>query len=150
MSILVVSNRPNISNSQWFAGPEMLEAYLKLHPEFDTLLFPFWSWKVEAWMLRTYRCYGLHTGPLLEKRGRGGSPINNLKALGIKWTTLCAFVMSDVFDGGSVKVAIPINVEPPKDEIIKLIDVLIPPIVSYLMQDNSAVPELFKRLPDAG
>src|SRR6185295_7474193 len=87
MRPLVISNR-RIENAEYFQNPEALETYLKLMPEFDTLVFVFWSWKVEKWMLDTYKCYGFHTGPLLERKGKGGSPIENLQALGVTWTTL--------------------------------------------------------------
>ena len=142
---LVVSNRPNLSNTSYFKSPVELEAFLKLHYEISTLIFAFWGWKVENWMLHTYKCFGLHTGPLLEGKGRGGSPIDNLQALGVFITTLCAFEMTDVIDGGRVKVAIPIRIDCTKESVISRINDHLPLITEYLATVQPDIPERFNR-----
>ncbi len=147
MSHLVISNR-KIDNAEYFKNPEELEIYLRVNPK-DVLVFVFWSWIVPKWMLDTYKCYGLHTGPLLEGRGKGGSPIDNLKALNIPITTVCAFEMTADLDGGRVRVAVPLRLKYPKQVLINDIDRMLPDIVDYLMVDNAVVPEKFTRLPDA-
>lgn len=148
MALLVVSNRV-IENAQWFSGPEQLEHYLSTRDDIDNLLFPFWSWKVPNSMLKKYKCYGVHCGPLLEGRGRGGSPIDNLKTLGVKYTTLCIFEMNERFDEGRVRVAIPIDITQPKEYIIGWIDGVLPRVVDYLLEPYEHIPEKFKRLPNA-
>jgi methionyl-tRNA formyltransferase len=146
MTHLVISNR-RIANATYFRSPEELETYLKLvRPE--ALIFAFWSWIVSPWMLDTYKCYGLHTGPLLEGRGRGGSPIENLKALGVTWTTLCAFEMDRGIDTGRVKLAIPFNINASKEFLIKCIDEALPGIVGYLTAKQPEIPAYFKRITD--
>lgn len=142
---LVVSNR-EVEYTTYFKSPEELEAYLKLHPKVDTLIFSFWSWIVPNWMLETYKCYGLHTGPLLEGKGRGGSPIDNLQRLGVKITTLCAFEMNEKIDGGRVVLAIPLYINVKKDHVIWRITQLLPLIVSYITAKQPEIPEKFERV----
>src|SRR5688572_29169025 len=113
-SLLVVSNRKEVENATYFKNPEELEAYLKLNREINSVLFTFWSWIVQPWFLNTYKCYGTHTGPLLEGVGRGGSPIENLQLLGVKVTTVCVFHMDEGVDTGRVMLAIPIRIDQPK------------------------------------
>lgn len=140
---LVISNR-QISNAHYFSHPEDLENYLKDHKH-SNLLFVFWSWIVPGWMLERYNCYGCHTGPLLEKKGRGGSPIKNLQRLGINITTLCVFKMTEILDGGPVKLAIPMWINKPMQAIEWYIDCQIPHIVAYLETSIAHIPEIFKR-----
>lgn len=147
MSHLVISNR-KIDNAQYFKNQAELEAYLKINPR-EVLLFAFWSEIVPKWMLETFKCYGLHTGPLLEGKGKGGSPIDNLKALGVGITTLCAFEMTEKIDEGRVRVAIPIRLHYPKSVLVNDIAALIPNIIAYLVTDHSSIPERFKRLENA-
>ena len=145
---LVISNRKGVFNATYFKDPIELEAYLKIQRpgSVDTLIFAFWGWKVENWMLNTYRCFGLHTGPLLEGKGRGGSPIDNLQALGVFITTLCAFEMTDVIDGGRVKVAIPIRIDCTKESVISRINDHLPLITEYLAAVQPDIPERFNRI----
>lgn len=144
-SYLVISNRKNVDNAAYFKSPAELEAYLKLNPK-AVLIFAFWSWIVPKWMLDTFKCYGLHTGPLLEGKGKGGSPIDNLKKLGVTWTTLCAFEMNEKIDGGRVVVAIPLRITDPTEYIVGWIDGVLPRIVKYLTTVQPEIPERFQRL----
>lgn len=144
---LVISNR-KIDNAAYFQNPDELEVYLRINPR-ATLIFAFWSWIVPKWMLETYKCYGFHTGPLLEGKGKGGSPIDNLKELGVKITTLCAFEMTEGIDEGRVRVAIPLRLHYPKSVLIQDIVSHIPIIVDYLLADQTAIPERFQRLENA-
>jgi hypothetical protein len=143
---LVVSRTGGFGNAAHFDNPQALSDYLAAHPEVKTIVFVIWSWKVPPEMLKKYRCIGMHTGPLLEGKGRGGSPIRNLQALGVKWATLCAFEMTEKFDEGQVKVAIPIDLE---GQIIRQIDAYIPCIISYLTQVAPEIPAVFKRIKSA-
>lgn len=146
MNLLVVSNR-HITNAEYFSSPEELEYCLSKRPKIDTLLFAFWSWKVTPQMLRKYKCYGMHTGFLTIGKGKGGSPIDNLIKLDIRWAQLNVFEMNENFDDGKVILAIPIHISPSKDMMIQRIDqVYMPSIMRYLEQDISNVPERFKRI----
>lgn len=140
MRHLVVSNRP-LPGLDYFPTPEDLRAFLVYH-EIDALIFVFWSWIVPKEMLSKYKCYGFHTGPLLEGVGRGGNPIGNLKQLGVKITTLCAFEMTEKIDGGKVKVAIPIRLD---EYVVECILGYVPMIVQYLITEQPLIPEFFKR-----
>lgn len=145
-NFLVVSNR-RITNAEYFLNPEGLEWWLGFHPEIDTLLFAFWSWKVPDSMLAKYKCYGMHTGFLLDGKGKGGSPIDNLQRLGIEWAALNVFEMNSEFDNGRVRLAIPLELaKRPIFDIVAEIDGLLPSIVQFLRQDISTVPERFKRI----
>ncbi len=145
---LVVSNR-EVENTTYFQHSGILWDYLDKHPEVDTLIFAFWSWIVPAYILERYKVYGLHTGPLLEGKGKGGSPIDNLKALGVKITTLCAFEMTAEIDGGRVLLAMPLYLNCPKDLIIYRISQRLPMITDYITTKQPEIPETFKRLSDA-
>lgn len=147
MDYLIVSNR-HIDNGVFFESPASLELYLSQNPV-KTLIFAFWSHKVSKEMLDTYQCFGLHIGPLLEGKGRGGSPIENLKALNVYVTTLCAFDMTEELDGGHVRLAIPIFINVAKAEIVKFVDSMLPYIVAYLVTVQPDIPEVFKRLKAA-
>jgi methionyl-tRNA formyltransferase len=147
LKLLVVSNRL-IENASYFKNPEELERGLRDHLDPEAILFAFWSWKVPDWMLQRYKCYGLHTGPLLDGKGKGGSPIDNLKALGVEITTLCAFDMNSEFDGGKIRLAMPLYINVSKDHVIYRISQMLPVIVEYLTAKQPEIPEHFKRLPN--
>lgn len=142
-SSLIVSNRLT-PHTQYFQDPYELESYLEKN-DISKILFVFWSFKVSKVILERYKCYGMHTGPLLEGKGRGGDPIGNLKRLGVKLTTVCAFEMTEKIDAGKVKIAIPIYIDGTKEEIIKTIDSRVPEIAEYLFTDQPEIPELFTR-----
>lgn len=143
--LLVVSNREEVRNAHYFKNPEALDSFLNAFPEHSALLFAFWSWVVPPWRLQTRKCWGLHTGPLLEGRGRGGDPIGNLKKLGVSWTTLCAFEMDEGIDTGRVKLALPLYIGGEEPIIVKKIDSLLPDIKDYLTAHQPEIPAFFKR-----
>ena len=146
---MVIANR-HIENATFIENPEELELELAASPEIDALLFAFWSWKVPNSMLAEYKCFGMHTGFLLYNKGKGGTPIDNLKKLGIEWAALNVFEMNEIFDSGHVRLAIPIKLDRSKEDIVKFIDMCIPEIYCFLQQDISQVPERFQRLKNAG
>ena len=150
MSHLVISNR-KIKNATYFKDPSELTVFLEKEENghLEVLIFAFWSWIVPPWILDSYKCYGFHTGPLLEGKGRGGSPIDNLIKLGVNFTTLCVFKMNEVIDGGQVVLAIPVSLTQGKDFLIGWIDGFLPRIVDYLTEDRPEIPEKFRRLQDA-
>lgn len=144
-NILIVSNRHTL-NTQYFNDPDALYDFLLASNDIETIVFVFWSWKVPNWVLIEYKCFGMHTGPLLEGKGKGGTPIENLKNLGVRITTLCAFEMNDTLDGGRVLVATPLYLEGTKDEIVDDIDKKVPLIVDFLTARQPEIPERFERI----
>jgi methionyl-tRNA formyltransferase len=142
--ILKITCTKNVKDAVYFASPEDLELHLNQNPV-DTLLFIVWHWKVKDHILQKYKCYGMHTGPLLEKKGRGPAPIKNLKALGVKWATLCVFSMTKEIDSGPIHAAIPISLEGSEVDVYDRITVNLPRIIGYLEQDLSSIPALFTR-----
>lgn len=145
--MLTVSCRPGLINSLYIPNPSVLTTELKRWPRLSKILFVCWSWKVPNEILSDYDCFGMHTGPLLEGKGKGGSPIANLQNLHINWSTLCVFRMTEEIDSGHVMIAIPISLIGSESQIFKRIDDLIPSIREYLDVDNSKVPERFYRCP---
>lgn len=145
MNYLVISNRL-LNNLNYFRDPEALEEHLKQHLEIKTLIFVFWSWIVPKRVLKNYKCYGFHTGPLLEGKGRGGSPIDNLQKLGVEITTLCAFEMNEKIDEGRVILAVPIWIDRTKEEVINGIAWYASSMVSYIIEKQPDIPKVFKRL----
>ncbi len=146
MRTLFVTNDLNTQFGDYFASPEALEVYLSKH-EVDRLVFVIWHWKVPTLTLVSYDCYGMHTGPLLQGKGKGGSPIRNLKKLGVKWATLCLFRMTDKMDAGEVLAAIPISIQGTEAETYRIIDDCLLDIRSFLNQPPIEIPEHFHRLP---
>jgi hypothetical protein len=142
---VIISANPSIRNATHFHNPADLECFLKDN-YCQTLIFVIWHWKVPDWILTKYNCIGCHTGPLLEGKGKGGSPIRNLRALNVQYATLCAFTMTPNFDEGKVHVAIPISLEGTLEDVYRRIDIHIPRIVAYLTQPEIDIPEKFKRL----
>lgn len=145
MGHLVISNR-RIDNATFFENPTELEAELETLENVDTLIFVFWSWIVPQQLLQKYKCYGMHTGPLLEGLGKGGSPIDNLIASGVVWTTLCLFSMTEKLDDGKVHVAIPFFLGKDKQEVVKAIDRMLPDVIEYITAKQPDIPEFFKRI----
>lgn len=143
--MLIISRNPEIKNASYFPSQNDLYTYLN-NKHHEKLLFVHWSWRVPDHILKLSKCYGMHTGPLLEGKGRGGSPIKNLIRLGIKWATLCVFEMTPEIDKGKVLIAIPISLSGTLSDIYARIDFFVPRIVEYLNQDNSTIPELFTRI----
>ena len=64
------------------------------------LFFLHWSWKIPSSILRRYECVGFHMTDL--PFGRGGSPLQNLIARGIRQTRMTAFRMNGQIDAGPI------------------------------------------------
>lgn len=138
--ILAISNRET-GNTMHFRDAEQLDYYLRFMSP-TKVLFVFWSWKVPDWIIKKHECYGMHTGPLLEGRGRGGDPIGNLLRRGYTTASLCVFKMTSKLDAGTVKLAIPIPIH---GYIQQEIDGWVPAIKRYLEQDWKKMPKKIYR-----
>lgn len=150
-----ISNR-QYEQLDYCASPEELDKFLEekekiygyIGPEYNKLLFVFWSWKVPKRILDRYDCYGCHTGPLLEGKGKGGSPIRNLKKLGVKVSTLCVFNMTEEIDGGPVKLAMPLYLDDTEGHIISGRAQGICDYLEEWERTKDRIPVVFKRLPE--
>ena len=67
-------------------------------PEY--IFFPHWPWIVPQDIINNYNCVCFHMADV--PYGRGGSPLQNLIALGHKKTKLTALKMIDELDAGPV------------------------------------------------
>ncbi len=79
------------------------------------IFFLHWSWKVPDEIVSGYECVCFHMTDL--PFGRGGSPLQNLIALGLKETKLTALRMTREIDAGPVYVKEPLSLEGGAEEI---------------------------------
>lgn len=80
--------------------PEQLSEALLNELQPAMIFFPHWSWKVPKEIIDRYPCVCFHMTAL--PFGRGGSPLQNLIALGYRQTQLSALLMTDRMDAGPV------------------------------------------------
>ena len=87
-------------NWHMFASPKDLSAeqLLTLQPRY--VFFPHWSWIVPSAIYDNHECILFHMTDL--PFGRGGSPLQNLVASGIKETKVCAVRMTKELDAGPI------------------------------------------------
>ncbi len=64
------------------------------------IFFPHWSWRIPKHIYDQYPCIAFHMTDL--PFGRGGSPLQNLIARGIKKTKISAIKVIEAFDAGPV------------------------------------------------
>lgn len=75
-----------------------VEALEKINPKI--VFFLDWSWVIKEDILTKFRCVNFHTADL--PKFRGGSPIQNQIARGVKNSKLSAFVMDKGIDTGDL------------------------------------------------
>jgi len=133
--------------------PKKLEEILEYRTGFDTIFFPFWSWKVPKKILDKYNCIGFHSAPL--PYGRGGSPIQNMIRKGFAETEVTAFKMCEDFDKGVVLFREKISLEGDLEYIIVKIRHIIVNMIKRIanekiVQDgvNITLPMKFDRIVD--
>lgn len=85
----------------------------KLDPRY--IFFMHWSWKVEEELLSRRECVCFHMTDV--PFGRGGSPLQNLIARGLRATKLTALRMSQAFDAGPVYMKRDLSLEGGAEEI---------------------------------
>ena len=83
----------------WASNPdELLELTTKISPRY--IFFLHWNWKVPESIWSNFECVCFHMTDV--PFGRGGSPLQNLIALGLKETQLSALRMVEDMDAGPV------------------------------------------------
>ena len=145
----IVSNRP-FPNSV-ASNPAELDRLIKSHePETPKRIYsPFWSWKVPHSILEQCQCIGFHSAPL--PRGKGGSPIQNMIRLGYCTTEICAFKMTDDFDGGEVIARHTISLDGTLGTIIERISHIIKNMINRLERNgkyNTTISGIYNNIPD--
>lgn len=96
-------------------SPEDLTAERVRQIQPGIAFLPDWSWKVPQGVLSEVRCVGFHAAPLPEFRG--GSPIQNQIARGIKQTRLTAFYVTKELDAGDILLDAPLSLTGSLNEI---------------------------------
>ena len=89
-------------NGDWVfvETPDELDATLRIAPAPRFVFFLHWSWIVPERVVETFECVNFHMTDL--PFGRGGSPLQNLIALGYEETVMTAFRMTGGLDEGPV------------------------------------------------
>lgn len=77
-----------------------------INPRF--IFFPHWSYKISQEIYQNYECIVFHMTDL--PFGRGGSPLQNLIAQGIKKTKISALRVCEVLDGGDIYLKEPLDI----------------------------------------
>lgn len=99
---------------RWVDSPEALSQVLELEqPRY--IFFLHWSWKVPEHTWSRYECVCFHMSDV--PYGRGGSPLQNLIALGHKNTKLTALRMEAEVDAGPVYAKKPLSLEGRAEDI---------------------------------
>ncbi len=113
------------------------------------LFFLHWSYRIPAEIYDTYECIIFHMADL--PRGRGGSPLQNLIAMGHENTTLCALRCCAEMDAGPVYLRSPLSLLGTASEILARAGRLMLPMVLEILEGNSlpipqeGEPTVFRR-----
>lgn len=81
------------------------------------IFFPHWSWKVPSEVFKRFECVCFHMTDV--PFGRGGSPLQNLIARGVRQTKLTALRMVEEMDAGPVYFKVPLDLSGSAQEIFQ-------------------------------
>jgi methionyl-tRNA formyltransferase len=119
------------------------------------VFFPHWSWKIPAAIYQTYECVIFHMTDV--PFGRGGSPLQNLIALGHSETKLSALRCVAELDAGPVYAKRPLSLLGTAEEIFARAAELMEEVIAHIVADEpvpqpqAGEPVLFKRrTPEQG
>ncbi|MCX7748480.1 MAG: formyltransferase family protein [Clostridia bacterium] len=84
-----------------------LDFVSELNPKY--IFFPDWSWLIPKEIIENAKCICFHEAPL--PYFRGGSPIQNQIARGVKNTKITAFIMDEGIDTGDIVLQEDLNLE---------------------------------------
>ena len=104
------------------------------------VFFPHWSHRIPAAVFQAYECVVFHMADL--PYGRGGSPLQNLIALGHQNTQLCAFRCIEEIDAGPVYLRRPLSLLGSAQEIyLRTSDLIETMILDILVSEPQAQPQ---------
>lgn len=95
--------------------PADLESAVREKQDWEYIFFPHWSTKVPEAIFKRFNCICFHETDV--PFGRGGSPIQNLLARGIKQTKITALQMIEELDAGPVLLKKDLSLEGAAEEI---------------------------------
>jgi len=113
------------------------------------IFFPHWSHIVQDDILNLSECVCFHETDL--PYGRGGSPLQNLIALGYRETVVTALKMTNQFDAGPVYIKHPLALEGLAEEIFIRISRIVADMIKVIITKNPipkeqvGEPTIFKR-----
>lgn len=113
------------------------------------IFFPHWSYKVPDEIVEKFECVCFHMTDL--PFGRGGSPLQNLIASGIRHTMISALRMTDKIDAGPIYMKKPMSLEGLAEEIYIRASGIIADMIEELAKDRpipveqTGEPVVFKR-----
>ncbi|MDP2660224.1 MAG: methionyl-tRNA formyltransferase [Dehalococcoidia bacterium] len=113
------------------------------------VFFPHWRTKVPDDIVRRFECVGFHTADL--PSGRGGSPIQNQIARGVKLTVLTAYRMTEDVDAGPVYLKRPFSLEGTLPVILERLAVTAAQMAARIIKEGlvpvpqEGPPSYFKR-----
>lgn len=113
------------------------------------VMFPHWSHRVPAEVHRNYRCVIFHMTDV--PYGRGGSPLQNLIALGHTETVMSALVCADEMDAGDVYLKRPLSLLGTAEEIHMRASALVGEMIVGLVEQEpqpepqDGEPTVFRR-----
>jgi methionyl-tRNA formyltransferase len=124
-----------------------LDNVKRIKPKY--IFFPHWSNIVPTEILTATNCVCFHETDL--PYGRGGSPLQNLIALGHKRTVVTALKMSEELDGGPIYLKKPLSLEGLAEEIFLRTAYIVADMIRIIIEENpipieqTGKPTLFMR-----
>lgn len=109
-----------------------VEAIRKLAP--SHIFFLHWSWKIPASIYETWECVVFHMTDL--PFGRGGSPLQNLIALGLKTTKLTALRCVEEMDAGDIYLQEELDLAGTAEEVFARAADLMPAMIHKISADK--------------
>lgn len=116
--------------------PDELDATLRIAPTPRFVFFLHWSWIVPEQVVETFECVNFHMTDL--PFGRGGSPLQNLIALGHEDTVMTAFRMTRGLDEGPVYLKRPFSLGGGAEEIYIRSSRLCAEMIHEILKSRSA------------
>lgn len=102
----------------------------------DYIFFPHWSWIIDEEIYSNYNCIVFHMTDL--PFGRGGSPLQNLIARGIKNTKISALKVDGGLDTGDIYLKEDLNLNGSAEEIfIRLSDIIFTKMIPFILNKKS-------------
>ncbi len=115
----------------------------------ELIFFPHWSFRVDDEIVKNFECVCFHMTDL--PFGRGGSPLQNLIASGIRHTMISALRMTDKIDAGPIYMKKPMSLEGLAEEIFIRASSTIADMIEELVKvrpvpvEQTGDPVFFKR-----
>lgn len=115
-------------------GPEQLQAERLDADGIRTIFFPHWSHRIPATIHQRFECVIFHMTAL--PFGRGGSPLQNLIALGHEETVVTALRCVEALDAGPIYLTRPLNLAGSAEEIYLRADRVIESMILTLIEER--------------